>query len=89
MATIEGRSIGVEAETRLRDLQALQRRLALKMRDGRIDTLILLLADTRANRRLLRANGAALAAGFPEPGRRTLELLAAGAHPGGSAVVLL
>ncbi len=89
VATIEGRAIGVEAETRPRDLQALLRRLALKRRDGRIDTLILLLSDTRANRRLLRANGPALTADFPLPGRRALELLVAGVHPDASAVVLL
>ena len=45
--------IGVEAETRLRDLQALQRRLALKRRDGGVDRVILLVADTRSNRAIL------------------------------------
>ena len=39
--------IGVETETRARDAQSLQRRLALKKRDGGVDHVILLLADTR------------------------------------------
>jgi transcriptional regulator with XRE-family HTH domain len=89
VVTVQARSIGVEAETRLRDMQALDRRLALKMRDGGIDTVILLLADTRTNRRLVRALEPALVTTFPVPGRRALELLAAGIHPGGSAIVLL
>ena len=80
---------GVEAETRPTDLQALQRRLALKMRDGGVDALILVLADTRHNRALLHAHGDELAQRFPVSGRRALELLAAGAHPGGNAVALL
>ena len=43
-------TVGVEAETRISDAQALERRLALKRRDGRIDRVILVIADTRANR---------------------------------------
>ncbi len=89
VATVERRLVAIEAETRPRDLQALERRLALKLRDGGIDTLILLLADTRINRRLVRGHAPALAAHFPVPGRRALQLLAAGLHPGGSAIVLL
>jgi len=84
-----GWRVGVEAETRPSDLQALQRRLALKLRDGGVDALILVLADTRHNRALLQAHGEELAQRFPVPGRRAMELLAAGAPPGGSAVVLL
>jgi hypothetical protein len=37
----------VEAESRLGDVQALERRLALKQRDGNMDQVILLVADTR------------------------------------------
>lgn len=84
-----GWRVGIEAETRPTDLQALQRRLALKMRDGGVDALILVLADTRHNRTLLHAHGDELAQRFPVSGRRAMELLAAGAHPGGSAIALL
>lgn len=86
---VEGRRIGVEAEMRPRDIQALERRLALKMRDGEMDCMILLLSATRANRLLLRMHGDALAEAFPVPGVRTIELLGAGIHPGGSSIVLL
>ena len=43
------RNVAVEAETRPRDIQAVERRCALKARDGRIDIVVLLLADTAAN----------------------------------------
>ncbi len=84
-----GWRVGVEAETRPVDLQALQRRLALKLRDGGVDALILLLSDTRHNRGLLRAHADDLVERFPVPGRRALELLAAGVPPGGNAIVML
>jgi transcriptional regulator with XRE-family HTH domain len=79
----------IEAETRPRDSQALERRLALKQRDGGIDWLILLLADTRHNRTFLAGPGASLRARFPLDGRRALELLAAGVDPGQNAIILL
>ena len=81
--------VGVEAETRARDAQELQRRLALKRRDGGVEHLILLLADTRHNRAFLRAAGESLRADFPLSGRAVLDRLAAAQDPGGSAIVLL
>lgn len=84
-----GWDVGVEAETRPPDLQALDRRLALKQRDGSVDQVVLLLADTRHNHELVRGNEAWVASRFPVPGRRALELLAAAANPGGSAIVFL
>lgn len=49
----------VEAETVVDDVQALERRLALKKRDGRAEIVVLLLADTRRNRRAIAAAQAA------------------------------
>ena len=80
---------GVEAETRPRDRQALERRLALKLRDGDVSTMSLLLLDSRHNRDFVRANGDVLSARFPIPGRRSLELLRAGVDPGGNSIILL
>ena len=80
---------GVEAETRPRDLQALERRLALKVRDGAVDVLVLLLLDSRHNRALVREHADALHERFPVPGVRALELLGAGVSPGGNALILL
>jgi transcriptional regulator with XRE-family HTH domain len=80
---------GVEAETRPRDRQALERRLALKLRDGDVSSMSLLLLDSRYNRDFVRAHGDVLGERFPVAGRRTLELLRAGVNPGGSSVILL
>lgn len=45
--------VGIEAEMRLVDVQALDRRIALKARDGGVAIVILLVADTVTNRRRL------------------------------------
>jgi transcriptional regulator with XRE-family HTH domain len=79
----------VEAETRPTDAQALDRKLALKERDGGVDWLILLLADTRHNRSFLHGPATTLRARFPMDGRRALELLAAGVDPGSNAIIVL
>ena len=90
-ATVRGREwlVGVETETRPRDTQALRRRLAFKQQDGRVDALLLVLLDSRHNRAMIRADADARAEQFPVPGRRALELLGAGAAPGGNAIVFL
>ncbi len=80
---------GIEAETRFRDIQALDRRLALKVRDGGMDRLILLGLDSRWNRSILRTEGSQLRNRFPVPGTRALELLQAGVDVGGNALILL
>lgn len=49
-----GRRTGVELEMRLRDAQAAERRINLKRRDDPVDGFLLLIADTRTNRRVLR-----------------------------------
>jgi hypothetical protein len=81
--------LGVEAEMRPNDLQALERRLALKLRDGGVDHVVLLLADTKDNRRLVWAHADALRARFPLPGHRAMALLAAGSPLPADALVLL
>jgi hypothetical protein len=85
---VRSRWTGVEAETRPRDAQALERRLNLKLRDSNFEHAILLLADTRYNRQFIRGHPA-LRDRFPLPGRLALEHLGAGADPGDSAIVLL
>ena len=81
--------IGIEAETRPNDVQALDRKLALKERDGDVERVILLLSDTRNNRDFVRGPGATLRARFPLDGRQALAHLAAGTDPGANALVLL
>jgi transcriptional regulator with XRE-family HTH domain len=58
-------TIGVDAETKLRDLQALQRRTELKWRDSGVDRIVLVVAATKHNRAILREHRAALASTFP------------------------
>jgi hypothetical protein len=78
----------VEAETVLDDLQALERRLALKVRDGRVDGVILVIADTRRNRLALASAPGSFVA-FDRNARRVLSALANGLDPGGSSMVLV
>jgi hypothetical protein len=87
--TGEGWRYGVEAETRPTDAQALERRLALKRRDGGVDGVLLVLPDTRHVAGFLRDGSAALSAALEVPGVRALELLAAGVNPGGSALIVV
>ena len=82
-------SIGIEAETRARHAQDLQRRVALKQRDGGVDQVILLLADTRHNRAFVSACGEGFRSAFPVDGRIALQRLAVPADPGGSAIILI
>jgi hypothetical protein len=77
-----------EAETVIDDIQALERHLALKVRDGGVDGVILVVADTRRNRRALAAAPAAFAA-FDRDSRRILRALGEGRDPGGSSILLL
>jgi transcriptional regulator with XRE-family HTH domain len=50
-------ALHVEAETRLYDAQAQLRRIALKARDGGVDVVLLVIADTPRNRAAVRAAG--------------------------------
>lgn len=80
---------GVEAETAPRDAQALTRRILAKARDSEVDGVILLVRATLQTRRFLAETRDWLSGSFPVDGKRALELLAAGASPGGNAVVVL
>jgi transcriptional regulator with XRE-family HTH domain len=85
----DGWSIPVEAETRLRDTQALRRRLALKCRDAHVDALLLVVADSRHNRHVLRLAQDDFAESFPSGGRDALAALRRGDRPASSAVLLV
>jgi hypothetical protein len=77
-----------EAETVLDDIQALERRLGLKVRDGGVDGVILVIADTARNRRALAAAPGSFSE-FDRNARRVLSALAMGRDPGGSSLILL
>lgn len=80
----------VEAETRVRDLQATERRIALKARDdSTVGHVILLVADTRTNRHALGLGREALRATYPIDTRAAMASLSAGRCPGSNAIVVL
>lgn len=82
-------TIGIEAETRMTDLQATERAIALKVRDSRVDRAILLVASTRANHALVTQNIGRMRQSFPLDTRATLAALAAAHDPGENGLVLL
>jgi hypothetical protein len=79
----------IEAETRLRDIQDLLRRLALKRRDAGDPRVLLLVAGTRANRAATNLARDALRAEFPCAMRRALVSLGRGELPEADALILL
>jgi transcriptional regulator with XRE-family HTH domain len=85
----DGWRLRVEAEARLTDGQAIERRLALKLRDGGPGHVALLLPDTRHNRAALERVREELRPLLPLDGRRILAALRAGEDPGGSGIVVL
>jgi transcriptional regulator with XRE-family HTH domain len=86
----EGRTFDatIEAETRLDDVQAVERRLRTKQRDLGTNRAILLVADTRHNRAVVRAIPD-LSEQFPIGTRACLAALARGEDPGGDCLVIL
>jgi transcriptional regulator with XRE-family HTH domain len=82
-------TIPAEAETRLYDLQAQVRRIQLKCRDADEPHVLLLVAATHTNRRIVREAGTLLADLFPVSGREAMAALRAGRHPGGSALIFV
>lgn len=80
--------IVVEAETRLDDIQAFERRLSAKQRDLKIARAILLVADTRHDRHVIRLHPE-LGERFPATMRSSLVALARGDPPAGDALVIL
>lgn len=81
--------VAVDAETRLHDLQALQRRCETKLRDSIADRLILLVASTAYNRRVLREHRLALSSTLPLDTRAVMAALERAEVPHANGIVLL
>jgi hypothetical protein len=77
----------VEAETVIDDVQATERRLRLKIRDGGVDGVVLLIANTRRNRSAIAAAPGAFLE-FDRDARRVLADLRAGRDPGTALLFL-
>jgi transcriptional regulator with XRE-family HTH domain len=82
--------IGVEAETRIHDAQAIWRKAQRKLHDdGTVAFVILLIADTKANRRALGLVREHLRGDLPLDTRAVLKALRSGQSPGAGGIVLL
>lgn len=82
-------SVGVEVETRLYDIQAQVRRARSKQDVSGVSRLLLVVADTRHNRAVLREVRPLLADDFPLDTRQVMRAMAAGRDPGGNGIVVL
>ena len=82
-------SIGIEAETRPYDLQALERRMHLKERDSGVRRMLLLVPSTDRNRALLRSALPMLRRTFPLATREVMRALRDGNDPGANGIVVL
>ena len=79
-----------EIETRLADLQTVERRTMLKLRDdARVQHVFLVVADTRWNRMALAAGREVLRGNFPLDTRESLASLGAGRCPGANGIIIL
>lgn len=78
---------GFELESRLFDGQALVRRTLLKQRDANLACMILVFADTIANRRAVAAADATLGPAFPLGARRLLSALRSGRTPEANGIL--
>jgi transcriptional regulator with XRE-family HTH domain len=78
-----------EFVTRFHDCQAQLRAFELKLRDGAVDRLVIVVMATHANRRALSVARDIVAAAFPLKTRQVMAALSLGRDPGGNGVVLL
>lgn len=85
----DGHAAAVEAITRLRDVQAQLRPILRKQAESGAPVLILVLAETPANRRALDLMGEILLGDFPCRPRETLQHLDRGELPPGNGIVRL
>lgn len=86
---LPGCRCAVEFVTRFHDCQAQLRAFQLKLRDGNVDRLIIVVKATHANRRALAGASEIVGTTFPIATRRIMSALAAGRDPGANGIVLL
>jgi transcriptional regulator with XRE-family HTH domain len=86
---LPGCRCATEFVTRFHDCQAQLRAFELKLRDGAVDRLVIVVMATHANRRALSVARDIVAAAFPLKTRQVMAALSAGRDPGGNGVVLL
>jgi transcriptional regulator with XRE-family HTH domain len=79
----------VEAETRIADLQAMERRISRKQRDGAMLRVVILVSDSEANRHALAAGRGSLRHDYPLDTREVMSALAEGRQPAANGIVIL
>jgi hypothetical protein len=89
VAALSTERVAFEAETHLSDLQAQTRRWELKIRDGGVGIVVLAVADTAHNRRVLRLHRESLRGLFPLDGRGVLMAIRSGSAPAANGIVVL
>ena len=82
-------TIGVEIETRLRDIQATLRQLHRKQQDADVLRMVLVVPETTRNREAIASARDVLSSAFPVPSRSAVAALARGHDPGGNALLVL
>jgi transcriptional regulator with XRE-family HTH domain len=85
----DGIRIGLEAVTRLTDVQAQVRALTLKRTAGGLDCMVIVLANTRHNREALLHASPTMDAAFPLRTRAVLQALRQGRAPGADGLMLV
>lgn len=88
-AVMPGCRIGFEVWSRVRDVQAQARSSMRKQTDADLDRLVLVFADTTANRAAVHAAGEPLRRAFPLSTRAVLLGLREGRDPGGDGIVFI
>jgi transcriptional regulator with XRE-family HTH domain len=86
---LPGQRVGVECETRIRDIQALARRIHQRQRDGGAHVVVLAVNDSAVNRRLLPGLSASLGPAYAQSTRLVLRALRSSEPLPGSAVICL
>ena len=89
LLVLDGARVGFELETRLVDAQALARRATLKTRDAGLRSMILVVADTRANRTALAIAAPTLLPVFPLDPRQTMNALRVGEAPPHNGILVV
>jgi transcriptional regulator with XRE-family HTH domain len=81
--------VGADIESRVWDVQAIVRRTRARERDGQVDHILIVLADTAHNRRVADELRGALGKDYATGSRRLLRALRLGERLPGSGVVLI
>lgn len=81
--------VGADIESRVWDIQAIVRRTRARERDGQVDHILIVLADSAHNRRIADELRRALGADYATGSRRIMAALHKGERLSGSGVVLV